>query len=68
MRGGHRIFRGCRKRGLLIILRDEIMNVVAEPHMVMVILVLPWFFHRRMRGCCIYHRGLSGPGTGARNL
>jgi hypothetical protein len=39
MRAGHRIFRGCRKRGLLIILRDEIMNVVAEPHMVMVILV-----------------------------
>jgi hypothetical protein len=29
----------CRKRGLLIILRDEIMNLVAEPHMVMVILV-----------------------------
>uniref|UniRef100_A0A804LXH1 Uncharacterized protein n=1 Tax=Zea mays TaxID=4577 RepID=A0A804LXH1_MAIZE len=23
----------CRKRGLLIILRDEIMNLVAEPHM-----------------------------------
>jgi hypothetical protein len=41
MRAGHRIFRGCslQEKRVLIILRDEIMNLVAEPHMVMVILV-----------------------------
>jgi hypothetical protein len=40
------------------------MNVVAEAHMVMVMLVLLRFSPRRMRGCCIYHRGYPGPGLG----
>ena len=40
------------------------MNVVAEAHMVTVMLVLLRFSHRRMRGCCIYHQGYPGPGLG----
>jgi len=65
LRAGHRIFRGCRKSGLLWAFSNtEIMNVVAEAHMVTVMLVLLRFSHRRMRGCCIYHQGYPGPGLG----
>jgi len=49
LRAGHRIFRGCRKSGLLWAFGNtEIMNVVAEAHMVTVMLVLLRFSHRRI--------------------